>query len=136
MTARGIRNNNPGNIRLGDKWQGMSAKQTDGSFVQFDSMVYGIRALIKTLMTYHQKYGLSTVKEIISRWAPSNENNTAAYIKSVADYLGVESDTVLDLDNDKSIYIELAKAIALHENGAEAKSIDSSLYEDALNMLL
>lgn len=137
MTARGIRNNNPGNIRLGsDRWQGMSAVQTDGVFIQFDSMLYGIRALIKLLMNYYNKYGLMTVRDIISRWAPDNENNTTAYIKFVADYLGVEPDNVLNLKGDFKLYIKLAKAIALYENGSEAEDIDSSLYEEALNLLL
>ena len=35
---RGIRNNNPGNIRLGDNWQGMKESQSDKSFVQFESV--------------------------------------------------------------------------------------------------
>ena len=39
---RGIRNNNPLNIRhSADKWQGASETQTDKSFVQFKSMAYG-----------------------------------------------------------------------------------------------
>mgnify|MGYP003533551919 FL=1 len=43
--SRGIRNNNPLNIRLSaDKWQGMREEQTDKAFVQFKSMAYGYRA--------------------------------------------------------------------------------------------
>lgn len=83
MIPRGIRNNNPANIRKGDKWQGMSATQTDKAFVQFVSMTWGVRALLKTLKTYVTKHHLHTVEEIISRWAPNNENNTTAYIKTV-----------------------------------------------------
>ena len=54
LMARGIRNNNPGNIRHGgSKWQGMSETQTDDEYIQFDDPVYGIRALAKLLKNYH-----------------------------------------------------------------------------------
>ena len=63
MVARGIRNNNPGNIRHGEKWEGLSDKQTDSSFCIFVSPEYGIRALAKVLLTYYKKYQLNTVKK-------------------------------------------------------------------------
>lgn len=132
MTARGIRNKNPGNLRHGDKWQGMSATQNDPDFITFDSMTYGIRALIKTLMTYYKKHGLNTVRKIISRWAPSNENNTESYINSVSKALGVNPDDSLTFDN--ATYIALAKAIAKHENGSDADLIDSVLYDEAIKL--
>ena len=47
--TRGLRNNNPGNIRHGSsQWQGMSAEQPDNAFIKFDDPVYGIRAIAKT----------------------------------------------------------------------------------------
>lgn len=52
--ARGERNNNPGNIRHGSKWQGLSAEQTDKDFCQFISPEYGIRAIYKLLQTYQK----------------------------------------------------------------------------------
>lgn len=132
MIARGIRNKNPGNLRHGDKWQGMSSVQNDSEFITFDSMVYGLRALIKTLMTYHNKHGLNTVREIISRWAPSTENNTEAYVSSVAKALGVNADDSLTFDD--ATYIALAKAIARHENGSDADLIGSALYDEAVKL--
>lgn len=51
--TRGLRNNNPLNIRRNNtKWQGLSATQTDKSFFQFKTMAYGYRAAFKTLQTY------------------------------------------------------------------------------------
>ena len=45
MIARGIRNNNPLNVRRSkDKWQGMKPLQTDPQFCQFETMPYGWRA--------------------------------------------------------------------------------------------
>ena len=53
MKSRGIRNNNPLNIRRStDRWEGARIEQTDKAFVQFTSMAYGYRAAWKTLESY------------------------------------------------------------------------------------
>lgn len=115
--ARGIRNNNPGNIRKGSsQWQGMSAQQNDPAFVQFDSPVYGIRALAKLLKNYQARYNLNTVEEIISRYAPPNENITGAYVKSVANAIGVDARQEINVTQ----YLPaLVAAITKHENGLQ-----------------
>ena len=118
--ARGIRNHNPGNIRHGSPWQGMSAIQTDKSFVQFDAAEWGIRALYKVLLTYRNKHSLDTVAGIINRWAPPIENDTGAYIESVARRLNVSIDETLNLE----IYPDLVAAIIKHENGRNPYSMD------------
>lgn len=52
-TIRGIRNNNPLNIRhSASRWQGMRMEQTDKKFVQFESMAMGYRAAWRVLETY------------------------------------------------------------------------------------
>lgn len=86
MAAKGIRLCNPANIRKGSNWKGLSAVQTDKSFCQFKSMAWGVRALIYLLRRYVQSYNLRSVRKIISRWAPPQDNNnTEAYIKFVVD---------------------------------------------------
>jgi hypothetical protein len=131
MKPRGVRNNNPGNIRLGAKWLGLSKKQTDREFCQFDSPVYGLRALMKLISNYQKKYHLDTVREIISRWAPPNENDTNSYIKAVAASVGVNPDSPLDL-NDARTMTSIAKAICRHENGGDFYS--DKQYFDAFNL--
>ena len=42
--------------------------------------------------TYYGKYGLKTIRGIVSRWAPPKENNTEAYIRHVSDYTGIGPD--------------------------------------------
>ena len=126
MSARGIRNNNPGNIRKGEKWKGLSEHQTDSSFCIFVSPEYGIRALVKILLTYYKKYQLNTVKKIISRYAPPNENETESYIKSVANQLGVASDEVIDLSS-VAVLVVLLRAIIRHENGEQPYSDEQIL---------
>ena len=86
--TRGIRNNNPLNIRRSStRWQGAREEQTDKSFVQFKTMAYGYRAAWKVLQTYYERFCMQskpfTVRNIIERWAPPTENDTEAYIKSV-----------------------------------------------------
>lgn len=123
--ARGIRNNNPGNIRLGASWQGMAAQQTDGSFIQFRAPEYGIRAMNKILNTYAGR-GLNTVRKIISAWAPPSENNTAAYVAAVAAHIGVSADSVLTMAHRRA----LIEAIIKQENGVNpylASVIDAGI---------
>lgn len=120
MTARGLRNNNPGNIRITkDKWQGLRAKQTDKSFFQFTEMRYGYRALIRTLQNYRRRHGCLTISDFISRWAPSVENNTSGYIKRVCTEMQVPSTFVPDVD-DRDTMCAFAAAISQVENGVPA----------------
>lgn len=84
MSTRGIRNNNPANIRRGCNWKGLAKVQTDREFCKFVTMTWGVRALLVTLRTYVVKHHLHTVREIITRWAPSSDgNNTEKYIEFV-----------------------------------------------------
>ena len=116
MATRGIRNCNPGNIRLsnGVPFVG-EVPSTDKSFRQFKSMVYGIRALIKLLQIYYHTYNLITVRAIISRYAPSNENRTDKYISFVCEYMHVSSDTILQL-TVPSVLFSLVCAICEYES--------------------
>ena len=91
---RGIRNNNPLNIRKGSNWQGEVSNPDDPAFEQFVSMQWGIRAGFKILKNYMTGYGgrvkaLTNVHDIIHRWAPPSENNCRAYIDSVCRFSGL-----------------------------------------------
>lgn len=87
-TSRGIRNNNPLNIRhSASNWQGVLAEQNDKCFVQFISLDYGYRAAWKILQSYYHLFcGENrpfTVGNIIHRWAPPSENDTKAYLHTL-----------------------------------------------------
>jgi len=87
----GIRNNNPLNIRRGkSRWKGevLPLKGAGGSFCQFESMEWGIRAALILLRTYAIKYHANCIRDIITRWAPPSENDTDAYIKNVCLWTG------------------------------------------------
>lgn len=122
MTPRGIRNNNPGNIRHGAKWQGLAEVQKDKDFCTFKSPEYGIRALARVLKTYKSRYGLNTVEGIINRYAPQNENDTSAYIKHIVKELDISPSDEIELTDDELLV--LIKAIIKHENGTQPYSTD------------
>lgn len=121
MTSRGIRNNNPGNIRKGEKWQGLAENQTDSSFLIFKSPEWGIRALCRILRNYQKKYGLRDIRSIINRYAPPAENDTNSYIYSVCLALGIKDYTPVNL-SDNNVMLKLLKAIIRHENGEQPYS--------------
>lgn len=86
-TPRGIRNNNPGNIRNSERndWAGEVSKadKKDNAFEEFKDIPHGIRAMMKLLLKYQRSYNLHSIKELIERWAPRDENDTAAYVRWV-----------------------------------------------------
>ena len=117
IPPRGVRNKNPGNIRKGNDWQGLVLNGDDPAFDQFISPEMGFRALARVLLSYQRKHGLKTVRQIIARWAPPNENQTDMYIRFVATSLGVTPDQEIELTRHNLFVI--AKAIARKENGRQ-----------------
>lgn len=113
---RGIRNNNPLNIRIGNSWLGEVKNPTDNEFEQFVHVCYGLRAGFILLKRYINRYKLNTIKKIISRWAPSNENNTRSYIDHVAKRMNIGPDTPLHYE-DKDRICALVYEMVYEENG-------------------
>ena len=118
--SRGIRNNNPGNIRHNEKnkWQGLAEEQNDKEFVQFKSMAFGIRALARTLITYQDKYGIRTIRDFVARYAPEKENNTANYKACVCGISGFSEDQLLDFHEYEEIE-PVIRGILFIENGSD-----------------
>ena len=120
---RGIRNNNPLNIRRSkDQWKGLSEQQNDRSFCQFKSLEWGWRAAFYLLTrTYYHKYRLYTIRGIISRWAPSCENDTSAYVQNVARLTGIDPDKPLGIPSESpSVWMMVGVAMAIQENGTSS----------------
>ena len=120
---RGIRNNNPLNIRRSkDKWKGMKALQSDAQFVQFESLEWGWRAAFYLLTrTYYHKYRLFTIRAIVQKWAPAIENNTKAYIANVSRLTGIDPDEPIGIPSDQPArWMMVGVAMAIQENGTES----------------
>lgn len=123
-TPRGLRNNNPGNIRLSkDTWKGLRKEQADKEFFQFETPAYGYRALMRTLQTYRTKHGCACMADFIARWAPHTENNTGGYIRRVCTDMQVPPAYVPDV-HDKATMCAFAAAISRVENGTAAVMAD------------
>ncbi|HBA5338613.1 TPA: hypothetical protein J8130_000356 [Escherichia coli] len=120
---RGVRNNNPGNLEASSSNPWIGQTGSDGRFAKFETPEHGIRALGRNLISY-QRQGIDTVGEIINRWAPPSDNNdTAAYIKAVCAQLGVTANQPLDASNPDTLQA-LCAAIIKHENGTQPYSPD------------
>ena len=137
MEARGIRNNNPLNIRRSaDKWQGLKAQQEDREFFQFSEMKWGWRAAFRLLChTYYGKYKLRTIRAIINRWAPPKENDTQYYIRSVAERTGIGADRELgDPQTHPAQWMMIGIAMAIVECGTANQDYLSMLKGFSLAM--
>lgn len=117
MSARGLRNRNPGNLRHSPAiaWNGELEPDADG-FCRFDSVQHGLRALCLDLATKWGR-GLTTVRRIIEVYAPPSENPTAVYVTAVCAALGVKPDERIDLSEVGTLAL-LAKAIVRRECGS------------------
>lgn len=115
-TPRGIRNNNPLNIRIGNTWLGEVPNPTDSQFEQFVSVRYGLRAAFCILRRYIRRYNRNTISTIISAWAPVTENATQRYIDVVVQRMGLPADTPIKYE-DKETMVRLVEAMAFVENG-------------------
>lgn len=113
---RGIRNNNPTNIRIGNTWLGEVQHPDETEFEQFCAMEYGIRAAFLILRRYIKRYKRNTVEKIISSWAPSNENNTQAYIEKVCKETGLDPAEEIHFEDEETM-IKLVDAMCLVECG-------------------
>lgn len=126
---RGIRNNNPLNIRLvwRNKWKGQTPQPLplkgvggsgDGAFCQFESMKWGIRAAFILIHNYIHIYGLQTIKAIVSRWAPAEDHNDPdSYAARVRELMEKSSVNYrLDFCNGADM-VRLVYAMAIVENG-------------------
>ena len=120
--TRGLRNNNPGNIRKsGTKWQG-EIPGDDPDFVTFITPELGIRALGVLIRNYQRLYKLSTIRDIISRYAPPSENDTESYINAVSRDMNIDADQDISLESP-AILSGFVQAIIRHENGLQPYNV-------------
>lgn len=121
---RGVRNCNPGNIRLPrkenmekDRFIGELRPSRDKSFRTFVNMAYGYRAMHYLLRKYKNKYSLNTLEQMIYRWAPPSDNNkTEAYIDFVAKRAGIGRKDIVDVSN-MTVMCRIVEAMTVMENG-------------------
>lgn len=130
--TRGERNNNPLNIRRSAKtrWMGQSKRQRDREFVQFISRLFGYRAAFRILRTYIRHYGLTTLAQLIGRWAPVEDgNDTKSYVRVVSERSGVEPGRQIAYD-DRDALVAVVVAMAWVESAiVEEREVVEQAYD-------
>lgn len=122
---RGYRNRDPGNIEIGDPWNGLmlpanmnEVQRAETRFCVFISHQHGIRAIAVILTTYQDKHGINTISGIVSRWAPDFENNVPAYVKAMEQMAGVGKNDVINVHDWRTMNA-LVRGIIRHELGIQ-----------------
>ncbi|NDW09069.1 hypothetical protein [Dysgonomonas sp. 520] len=116
ITPSKSKRNNPLNIRYSaaNDWLG-KVSQVGDSFETFKTLEYGIRAGVKNLQTYYNKYGLTTISAIIGRWAPPTENLTGKYVEFVCGKMKLSPSMTVRYDADT--FSKLVSAMSEMEQG-------------------
>jgi hypothetical protein len=135
LLTRGYRNNNPFNIRKTFDSKGNQTfwpheiKGNDKAFKTFDTMIHGYVEGFRLLLEYKSK-GFDTVNKIISRFAPTNENDTESYINDVSIQAGIDKNEPVNF-HDELQFKNLVAAISFHENGIspDLNDIDAAYNE-------
>jgi hypothetical protein len=107
---RSVRNNNPGNIEDGAFARSQPGYVgSDGRFAIFEAPEAGQGAAMALLGSYIDR-GFNSVGKIISRWAPKEDNNdTAAYVRTVASKLGVKPAQPIGKDRVPDLLVAIAE---------------------------
>lgn len=111
---RGVRNNNPGNIKASNiPWEGISGVDEDG-FLKFESNEYGWRALERNTITRAQSNPNETFTSYINRYAStSTYEERVNYANFVANELGTQANSPIANYNPADI----ASAMGFFESG-------------------
>ena len=115
-----IATNNIFNIRVGRQpWHGQTGAKK--GFVEFDTREHAIRAWLVLMRTYRRRYQRCTIRDIVGRFAPPNENDTAAYVRYCAQQLCYSANSPLRLAQD---YCRLGVAMAQMETATKLTADD------------
>jgi hypothetical protein len=126
--ARGLRSNNPLNIdyHASMKWQGMADPPSDGRFVRFTSLAYGLRAGFLNARAYKHKHGIHTLGAYMQRFAPIGPENPRTYHDFVSKTTGIPLEQAIDLD-DRATIQPILRAQVAFENGITLEEVDARM---------
>ena len=135
-SIRGIRNNNPFNLKKGSTWKGERPAQSDPTFEEFTSMEMGIRAGLKLIRNHvtgfdGKRKPMNSIAKLIAVWAPPTENNTVEYVRTVSRLSGIPKTRTIFPDDRRSL-LAIAKAMTRVECGVD---IPMSYFESAYDLL-
>lgn len=132
---RGIRNNNPGNVKFGpSQWNGKieEAQNTDSkitdpnhsrfgqpTFEQFWTWPQGVRVMIYLVKKYINVHNANTIDTIINRWAQGGNENYKNYLSQRS---GKTRTQIID-SNDEPTIKSIVRSISNFENGQWAAGV-------------
>lgn len=123
MTSLGVRLNNPGNLEQGQPWKGLSKEQKHSRFCTFDTPEYGIRAMARIIIGYAERYQLTTLDQVIAKYAPKGENDVSSYVRFVQSASGIDRGSYTNFA-DKDVLLRLLPAMVRMEQGVQPYSIE------------
>ena len=130
---RGIRNNNPLNLGFVPGQVGLvSDAPSDGRFGRYRTMEEGVAQAERQLQRYQTRDHLDTVRKMISKWAPPNENDTDSYVQAVSRAMGVDPDAPVSLNNQATA-AAMISAMARRETG---RSLDPAVVNRGVGLAL
>lgn len=135
-SIRGIRNNNPFNLKKGSTWKGERPNQSDPTFEEFSSLEMGIRAGLKLIINHISGFGgkrkpMNSIAKLIAVWAPPTENNTVEYVRTVSRLSRIPKTRTIFPDDRRAI-LAIAKAMTRVECGVD---LSMSVFESAYDLL-
>lgn len=94
---RGIRNNNPLNLKHvpRNKWKGLVGN--DGTFCIFSCVHYGFRAAYKTMLSYRKRDPNIIVERLIRTWCP--DKTADSYVRTVERLSGIMRWEIVPFDD-------------------------------------
>lgn len=109
--TRGNRNNNPLNIRHSKDYAfvGELSPDHDG-FACFTTRLMGLRAAFCIFRTYWMRYGLRTIEDMITRWAPPTENHTDIYVSVICQRTNYHPTDEMRWDTEVAVRVIIAMA--------------------------
>ena len=129
--ARGIRNNNPGNLQKSRvKWQGKVIPSTDSRFEQFQNIHFGLRAMATDLTNDITLKKLDTLTKLTEVYAPRFENDTTSYISQIAIETGLNRNETINLTPE--LLFKIMKAKIRVENGRDSALISDNDIRSAI----
>lgn len=121
---RGLRINNPCNIRKGSPWKGLTSVQPDRAFCAFENLDYGFRAFFRLMLTYKKRGWLKNPETFVTHYAPlSDGNNVTAYIREVSQCW------LSDIRKNQLFVTELAVSVSYVEQGVRIEDVYTHAYK-------
>lgn len=118
------RNNNPGNIKMGDFAKSMGAIGVGpGGFAIFPDEATGERAIHALLKT--NSYNNLSIAKAMERYAPPKENDTELYIRQITKATGLDRNTSMSSLSDEQ-RAQFVKAIRKHEGWITGKEVPTN----------